>query len=70
MCKGCSFALKEVLMFTAAVLTLWDISPVGGEGKEWKMPKAKNATGTKITDDDTRVWIRRRKLPASDTTAP
>ena len=61
MCKGRQFAAKEILIFTAAIISLWDIEPAGGG--PWKMPKPRKATGTKGVKHDTRVWIRRRKFP-------
>lgn len=60
MCKGRAFALREAMLFTAIVISMWDIQPQGG-GK-WKMPKHKKATGTYVTSDDTRVWVSRRKF--------
>ncbi|KAF2208591.1 hypothetical protein CERZMDRAFT_48989 [Cercospora zeae-maydis SCOH1-5] len=60
MCKGRAFAVKEAMLFTAMIISLWEIEPKGG-GK-WQMPKHKKATGTYSTSEDTRVWIHRRKL--------
>lgn len=62
MCKGRAFALKEVMMFTAAIVSMWDIEAAGGG--TWKMPKHAKATGVYSTRDDTRVWIKARKMPA------
>lgn len=62
MCKGRAFAQKEILMFTAAIVSFWDMEPKGGGTSEWKIPKAKRATGTKTTSEDQRVWIRRRRV--------
>lgn len=62
MCKGRSFAFKECMAFAAAIIALWDIEPKGGSGV-WKMPRHRKATGVYSTPDDTRVWIKRRKLP-------
>lgn len=64
MCKGRSFALKEALMYTAAMITMWEISPA--KGGEWKMPKHRRATGVYATGDDTRVWLTRRKFAATE----
>jgi len=61
MCKGRAFAFKECMMFTAAIVALWDIVPAGGSGA-WKMPAHKKATGVYTTGDDTRVWVKRRQL--------
>ncbi|KAK4501831.1 hypothetical protein PRZ48_007640 [Zasmidium cellare] len=60
MCKGRQFALKESMLFTAAIIAMWDIEPAGGGS--WKMPKHRQATGVYATDDNTRVWIKRRKF--------
>lgn len=61
MCKGRAFAYKECMMFTAAIIALWEIEPAN-EGR-WKMPSHRKATGVYGTGDDTRVWIKRRVLP-------
>ena len=63
MCKGRAFAQKEVLTFAAAIISLWDIEAVGGG--PWKMPKHKKGTGTYLTNDNTKVWIKRRVLPVA-----
>ena len=60
MCKGRAFAAKEILLFTAAVITFWDIEPAGGG--PWKMPRPYKATGANGAKDDVRVWIRRREI--------
>lgn len=61
MCKGRTFALKESMAFTAAIIALWEIERAGGG--EWKMPRPTKATGVYATNDSTRVWLKRRKLP-------
>ena len=61
MCKGRSFAFKEIMVFTAGIISLWDMEAAGGG--EWKMPRHKKATGVYGTNDTTRVWLKRRKLP-------
>ena len=60
MCKGRSFAVKEVMAFSAAIVALWDVEPAGG-GK-WTIPRHRKATGVYGTPDDTRVWVKRRKV--------
>jgi len=62
MCKGRAFAFKECMMFSAAIVALWDIVPAGGTST-WRLPKHKKATGVYTTRDDTRVWVKRRQLP-------
>lgn len=64
MCKGRAFAFKESMTFVAAIVALWDIQPVGGG--DWKMPRHRKATGVYGTGDNTRVWLKRRKLPQAD----
>lgn len=60
MCKGRSFAFKEVMAFAAGILVLWDMEPAGGG--EWKIPKHKKATGVYTTSDNVRVWVKQRDL--------
>ncbi|KXT10768.1 hypothetical protein AC579_2324 [Pseudocercospora musae] len=62
MCKGRAFALKESLLFTAAIISMWEIEPAGGHGKRWKIPKHRKATGVYGTNEVTRVWIERREV--------
>lgn len=63
MCKGRAFAFKEIMLFSAAIISMWEIDPV--DGGEWKMPRHRKATAVYGTDDSTRVWIKQRKLPVS-----
>lgn len=59
MCKGRQFAIKEILVFTAAILSTYDIEPVGGG--PWKLPKQSTGAGTKRPASSTRVWIKARE---------
>lgn len=63
MCKGRGFALKEALMYSAAIITMWEIQPA--KGGPWEMPKHRRATGIYATDSDTRVHVTRRKFASS-----
>jgi hypothetical protein len=63
MCKGRAFAFKEIMLFSAAIISMWEIDPV--DGGEWKMPRHRKATAVYGTSDSTRVWIKQRKLPVS-----
>ncbi|KAK3117311.1 hypothetical protein LTR53_001428 [Teratosphaeriaceae sp. CCFEE 6253] len=63
MCKGRAVALKQSIMFTAAIVSMWDIEAAGGG--PWKMPRHQKATGVYNTRDDTRVWVKRRQLSKS-----
>ncbi|KAF7188476.1 Cytochrome P450 7A1 [Pseudocercospora fuligena] len=58
MCKGRHFAVKEVMIFTAAIISMWDMEAAGGG--EWKMPASRKTTATHGTDDECRVWVSRR----------
>ncbi|EMC97078.1 hypothetical protein BAUCODRAFT_121589 [Baudoinia panamericana UAMH 10762] len=60
MCKGRSFAFKECMMFTAAIVAMWDMDPAGGGA--WNIPRHKKATGVYATSDETRVCIKQRCL--------
>ncbi|WPG99036.1 Hypothetical protein R9X50_00184100 [Acrodontium crateriforme] len=60
MCKGRVFAFKECMMFTAAIVSMWEIESAGGG--PWKMPRHRKATGVYGTSDNPRVWLRRRVL--------
>lgn len=60
MCKGRAFAFKEIMLFSAAIISLWDMVPAGGG--PWKMPRPSKATGVYSTYDDTRVWLKRRRV--------
>jgi cytochrome P450 len=57
MCKGRQFAEREVLAVVAAVLTMWEIEPVGGR---WKDPGRIIGSGALIPKKDVRVKLRRR----------
>ena len=61
MCKGRSFAEKEILALGAAVIGLWDIEPASGT---WKIPTMIPGTGVKKPVEDIRVVIKRRPIPA------
>lgn len=59
-CKGRTFAEREVLVFVAAWLAVWDFSPADPTG--WKIPgKTYNGTGSASpTGQKVRVSVRRR----------
>ena len=62
MCKGRHFALREVMAFTAAIISCWDIEPA--DGAEWKLPSYVKTTATYGTDERYRVWLSRRSESA------
>jgi cytochrome P450 len=56
-CKGRTFAEREIVSLGAAILSLWDIEPVGGT---WTFPAMVPGTGVKKPVQDIRVTISRR----------
>jgi cytochrome P450 len=58
-CKGRSFAEKEILTIAAAIVSLWDIAPASGS---WKIPAMRPGTGVMCPVEDIRVIVRRRTL--------
>ena len=56
MCKGKGFAEAEVIVFTAAILVMWDIEAVDG----WKHPGQSTGGGTAQPLKETRVRLRQR----------
>ena len=61
MCKGRAFALRELLMYSAAIIAMYEIQPP--EGKDWSVPKTVKQAATKHPTSKIKVWIKRRKLP-------
>ena len=59
MCKGRTFAEKELVILSSAIISLWEISPASGA---WKMPAVMPGTGVKKPMEDIRVRISRRVL--------
>lgn len=58
-CKGKTFAEREVVLFAAAILMQWDIAPAGDGGK-WVHPGRKPGAGTASPRHDVRVRLTRR----------
>ncbi|KAL7783078.1 cytochrome P450 [Trichoderma ceciliae] len=56
-CKGRTFAEKEVMGIVACFITLWDLDNIGGP---WKLPAMIPGTGVKRPQKAVRVIIRRR----------
>ena len=57
-CKGRRFVEREIMAFTAAILSMWDIEPVGDEG--WKIPGNAPSPGSYHPSKDVRVRLRLR----------
>lgn len=61
MCKGRNFAVRELIMFTAVILTMYDIRPP--EGKKLEVPGTVKQAASKVPNKKTPVWVKRRNLP-------
>lgn len=59
-CKGRTFAEKEILGVGAAIISLWDISPAEEDGNKWNIPNMLPGTGAVLPDRQIRVVLRRR----------
>lgn len=62
MCKGRQFALREMLLYTAAIITFYDMQPP--KGGPWPVPRTRKLVANKHPKKPLKVWIKRRKLPA------
>jgi hypothetical protein len=60
MCKGKTFAEREVVLFAAAIIMQWDMTPVDNGGK-WVHPGRKLGAGAVNPKKDMRVRMRRRE---------
>ena len=60
MCKGKTFAEREVILFAAAIIMQWDIVPVGDGGK-WVHPGRQIGAGAVNPKKDVRVCMIRRE---------
>ncbi|KIX92354.1 uncharacterized protein Z520_11962 [Fonsecaea multimorphosa CBS 102226] len=60
MCKGRTFAEKELVVLGAAIIGLWDIKPAAGGCERWEVPAMIPGTGVKKPVRDIRVRISRR----------
>ena len=59
MCKGKTFAEKEVVVFAAAIIMQWDMVPVSHGGK-WVHPGRKATAGSHIPKTEVKVRMWRR----------
>ncbi|KAL1618567.1 hypothetical protein SLS56_010495 [Neofusicoccum ribis] len=57
-CKGRTFAVKEVLAIGSAIIMLWDMAPADAQG--WIIPKMLPGTGVARPATDVRVVLKRR----------
>ena len=58
MCKGRTFAEREILAYVAAILTMWEISPAGGS--RWKFPSHRVGSAVFLPASNVRIRIKRR----------
>jgi cytochrome P450 len=58
-CKGRTFAEKEILTLGAAIISMWDIAPANGA---WELPAMLPGTGVRRPVKDVRVLITRIPL--------
>jgi hypothetical protein len=59
-CKGRTFAEKELLGVVGSIISLWDLKPASGGA--WKVPAMRPGTGTACPTADVRVKISRRSF--------
>lgn len=62
MCKGRTYAEREILSVVAGVVMMWDFEPVVNEKgrKEWRLPPVVRASGVAKPRGEVRVRIKRR----------
>lgn len=58
MCKGRAFALREMLLYTAIIITFYDM--VAPEGEGWKQPQTYKPVATRHPTKPLKVWVKRR----------
>ncbi|KAJ4391268.1 hypothetical protein N0V93_004885 [Gnomoniopsis smithogilvyi] len=58
---GKDFAIREIVLFSAAIISMYDIQPIGAG--PWKLPKQTTTVGAKRPLTPTRVWIKSRSMP-------
>jgi hypothetical protein len=65
MCKGRAYAFRELMLYSAVIISMYEIQPAGGKG-EWPTFKTVKQAATKHPAGKCRVWIKRRELPMED----
>jgi hypothetical protein len=60
MCKGRAIALREVLFYTAMILTFYDMVPP--EGEKWEEPELRKHAFSKHATKPIKVWIKKRTI--------
>ncbi|RDA93062.1 hypothetical protein CP533_0681 [Ophiocordyceps camponoti-saundersi (nom. inval.)] len=59
MCKGRAFALRELMLYAAVIVSLYDMRPPDGE--EWPAPETYKLVATRHSKTPIRLWVSRRK---------
>ncbi|PHH89960.1 hypothetical protein CDD83_4850 [Cordyceps sp. RAO-2017] len=62
MCKGRAFALREMLLYSAIIISFYDMQPPSGQSWE-HAPKTYKTVATRHPKAPIKVWIRRREQP-------
>lgn len=63
MCKGRTFALREMLLYSAIIVSFYDMQPP--KGQSWEAPRTYKSVATRHPKTPIKVWIKRREHPAS-----
>ncbi|KAJ6441127.1 Actin cytoskeleton-regulatory complex protein end3 [Purpureocillium lavendulum] len=58
LCKGRAFALREIMLYSAIIVSFYDMEPPHGQG--WELPKTYKLTATRHPKTPVKVWIKRR----------
>lgn len=61
MYEGREFVRREILMYAALILTMYEMRPP--EGKQWTIPRTRRQASMKHPNKKVRLWIRRTELP-------
>lgn len=61
MCKGQALAMREMLLYTAVIVSLYDMQPP--RGQSWEAPRTVRRAATRRPAAPIKVWISRRELP-------
>lgn len=65
MCKGRAFALRELMLYTAVILSFYEIE--APEGLGWMMPKTEKRAATRHPLKPLTVWVKRREIAETKT---
>lgn len=60
MCKGRTLAFREMMLYPAILISMYDILPPNN--KPWGMPDTTLRAGTRNPSKPIHAWIKRRKF--------